>query len=231
MRTMRSTSASRLPPLSLILKRIRPSRGIHSSSVFGSPSSIARPDVGGLERIARANRVKDRHRRARRDRDVAIEVLALELRPEVVRQVARHERRAVGRVAAHAERLAVRVVNRRVERAGDDERAQLRDRHRQRARGRDRRRRRAGTRARARERDRSDGRARRTTAVTGRSASASAFIAPRPASCGGRGKRPGVAERHRAEAPRVLAAVRTAMVRTRQFTLRIVTRSTDRPPN
>ena len=39
-----------------------------------------------------------------------------------------------------------------------------------------------------------------------------------------RGKRPGIAERHRAEPPRLFAV---AIVRTRQSTFRIVTRSTD----
>ena len=46
-----------------------------------------------------------------------------------MRQVAAHECGAVRFVAAHPERFAVRVVESGVERAGDDQRAQLRDRY------------------------------------------------------------------------------------------------------
>ena len=60
--------------------------------------------------------------------DVAVEVLALELGAEVVRQVVRHEVRAVGVIAVQAVDLAEGVVQGGVEGAGGDQRAELRDR-------------------------------------------------------------------------------------------------------
>ena len=56
--------------------------------MFGQAVVDPRADVGGLERIARADGVKHRHARLRRDGDVAIEILALELRAEIVREIA-----------------------------------------------------------------------------------------------------------------------------------------------
>ena len=53
--------------------------------------------------------------------NVAVEELALESGAEVVREIASHERGAVRRIAAQAERLAVGIVQRRVESAGDNE--------------------------------------------------------------------------------------------------------------
>ena len=228
MRTTRSKSASRSPPFSLILKRISPSRGIHSSSVFGSPSSMRRAHVGRLERIARADRMEHRHAWLRRRRHVAVEVLAFERGAEIVRQIAAHESRAVRFVAAHPEGLAVGVVDGGVEGAGHDQRAQLRDRHRQPAASRDSRRLRADTPARARG-TRSIGMAplvaRRGQRRAGRP----------PARASRRARRPGGAAGKAHAFPSVIDpnphASRPAPVRTRQSTFRSVTRSTDRPPN
>src|SRR5438874_6966446 len=71
--------------------------------------------------------MKDWHARTWRGGHVPIQELSLELGSEIDRKVAAHERGPVGLVATHAERLAVCVVNRRVERAGDDECAELGD--------------------------------------------------------------------------------------------------------
>ena len=227
MRTTRSKSASRLPPLSLILKRIRPSRGIHSSSVFGSPSSIRVRDVGRLERIAGADRVKHRHARLRRRRHVAIEVLTLERRAEIGRQIAAHERRGrrsrstlTPNALPYASWIAASnaLATTSVQSFGIGAAA---------LRAAKRRRRRADTRARAHGRDRSDGRVSSHAAVASRSRAGERAHRAEPGVLRRRRKRPGVAQRHRAEAPRL----RPPPVRTRQLTLRSVTRSTDRPPN
>ena len=226
MRTTRSKSASRLPPFSLILKRISPSCGIHSSSVFGQPVVDARADVRRVEGIAGADRMEHRHAGARRGGHVAIEVLAFERRSEIVRQVAAHECGAVRFVAAPPERFAVRVVDGGVERAGDDQRAQLRDRDRQSPGSRE-----SGGCAEiggSRVRNKSTGcPCSSHAAVTEAHESASARIAPSPASWSAAGKAHAL--------PSVIDpnphASRPEPVRTRQLTFRSVTRSTDRPPN
>ncbi len=88
-------------------------------------------NVRGFKRIAGADGMEHRRARTRRGRDVPIEILPFERGAEIVRQVAGHERRTVGLVAAHPERLTVGIVDRGVERTGDDERAEFRNRNRQ----------------------------------------------------------------------------------------------------
>ena len=128
MRTTRSRSAARLPPLSLILKWIRPSRSIHSSSVFGRPSSSRVLTSDGLDRIAGADRMKHRQSLDGLRADVSIEILASERRAEISCEIARDEGGSARRIGAQIEGLAVGIVEGGIERAGDDERAQLRNR-------------------------------------------------------------------------------------------------------
>ncbi len=130
MRTTRSKSASRLPPFSLILNRISPSRGIHSSSVFGSPSSMRVRTSDASSGSLAPTEWKTGMLARGVGGHVAVEIFAFERGAEIVRQIAAHERGAVRFVAAPPERLSVRVVESGVERAGHDQRAQLRDRHR-----------------------------------------------------------------------------------------------------
>ena len=108
MRTMRSMSASRLPPFSLILKRIRPSRSNPLLERVRQAVVDPRRDVARLERVAGADRMEHRHLRRRPRRHVAIEILAFERRPEIVRQVAAHER-ARRRCRSSSRRLPCRT--------------------------------------------------------------------------------------------------------------------------
>ncbi len=169
-----------------------------------------RPDIRGLERIAGADRMEHRRDRPRRGRDIAIEVLALELRTEIVREVARHVRRAVGFVDAHAECLAVGVVHGGVKGAGDNKRAELRDRRRQAQRARN-----------IRRRFEILGLERpeqvdRMPALDARRGYRLQRVGQRPHRAEADvvrdgGKRPCIAERHRPEAPRVPAAIAAAV--------------------
>jgi hypothetical protein len=97
----------------------------------GQPVVEPIADVARLERIARPDRVEHRHRRLRRLQVITVEVLPLESRPQVMGQIARDERGAIGLVGAAPVRLSVRVVQGGVEGARHDEGAQLRDRCRQ----------------------------------------------------------------------------------------------------
>ena len=184
-----------------------------------------RLDIGGFDRIAGADRMKHRQSPDRRRAHVSIEILASERRAEISCEVARDERGSVRRVGAQIEGLAVGIVEGGIERAGDDERAQLRNRL---ADGLAvRRPRLAGRRARALDTDPTDGRARhrpRSAPGTPRRAFSSCSG---PTSWGAAGKAqalPSVID------PKPEACLPSPRLM-RQVTFRIVTRSTDRPPN
>ena len=102
MRTVRSKSAGRLPPFSLILKRIRPSRAIHCSKRVGQPVAQRLLHVGRLQRIAGADGVEHRQGGAGGALQVAVEVFAPEVGAQVARQIARRRtrRRRSGRRCA-----------------------------------------------------------------------------------------------------------------------------------
>src|SRR5262249_49983366 len=127
-RTTRSTSQPRSSPLSLIFRCVSPLYGIHSASVSGRPSPtgcLTSPPSSGS---SAPTRWYSGMRGCGSAGEGGGERLAPELLAKVVAEVVGQEVGPVGVPAVEAVGLAEGVVQRRVERAGDDERAQRRDR-------------------------------------------------------------------------------------------------------
>ena len=98
---------------------------------LGKPVAHALRDVGLDNRIGRSDRMVHGEARLRLLEHVPVEDFALEVGPQVRREIARHEVAPVSVIAIQAVSLAEGVVQGDVERAGGDQRAELGDRLRQ----------------------------------------------------------------------------------------------------
>ena len=94
---------------------------------FRQAVANGRLDVAGLERIESADAVKHRNALLPFRQHRPIEPHALKIGPQITRHVMCHQIRAVGVVDVAAVNFSERIVERRVEGTGDDERAQLGD--------------------------------------------------------------------------------------------------------
>src|SRR5437870_2689602 len=85
-------------------------------------------DVAVHERVKRSNQMVHGHTGSRFLKNVSIELLALELRAQVVCQVMTHEFWSIGLIAVQAMRLAERVVDGSIKGARCNQHAKLRNR-------------------------------------------------------------------------------------------------------